>query len=86
MKHAHQQEELVEVLVSKPFVRVTDINSNKIQAQVTPFWSWHKNIPTSATIPQASTTKFRLLFKVKVPPLGLSTYLIHSTKPGELQT
>lgn len=44
---------------------------------MSPVWSWHKGF-TSGTIPQASTTKYRLLFKVKVPPLGLATYIIHS--------
>lgn len=33
--------------------------------------------PTQA--PAASTTKYRLVFRAKVAPLGLRTYVVHST-------
>lgn len=79
------REELVEVLISNPFVRVTDFEMKKIPAQISPYWSWHKGF-SSITVPQASTTKFRLIFKVKIPPLGLATYLVHSEKQDEEDT
>lgn len=72
------REEVVEFCVSKPFVRVEDLNGKAISSQIIPIWSWHKG-PYGAKAPQASTTKFRLLFKAKVPSLGLATYIIRST-------
>lgn len=56
---------------------MTDFKDKKILSQVGPVWAWHKGFNT-VSIPQASTTKYRLLFRVKVPPLGLATYIIHS--------
>lgn len=72
------REEVVEFCVSKPFVRVEDLNGKVISSQIIPIWSWH-NGPYGAKAPQASTTKFRLLFKAKVPSLGLASYIIRST-------
>lgn len=72
------REEIVEFLVSKPFVMVTDMDNVNIPCQITPVWSWHKS-DFSNLAPQASTTKYKLIFKAKVPPMGLTTYLIHST-------
>lgn len=72
------REEIVEFLVSKPFVMVTDLDENNIAAQITPIWSWHKG-EFSTLAPQASTTKFRLMFTAKVPPMGATTYIIRST-------
>lgn len=78
----HEREEVVEFLVSKPFVMVEDLEKKTIQSQITPVWSWHKGI-FSGLSPQASTTKYRLLFKAKLPPFGLSTYVIRSTSSIE---
>lgn len=76
------REEVVEFLVSKPFVMVQDLEKRTIPSQIAPVWSWHKGA-FSGLAPQASTTKFRLLFKAKVPPMGLSTYIIRSTSSAE---
>lgn len=74
---ATARNEIIEFYVSTPFVYVTDFKDKKIISQVSPVWSWHKGFNTPS-IPQPSTTKYRLLFKVNVPPLGLATYIIHS--------
>ncbi|XP_055903660.1 alpha-mannosidase 2 isoform X2 [Eupeodes corollae] len=76
------REELVELYVSKPFISVHDLDNKDIPAQISPVWSWHGHHDGNAAFPQASTTKYRLLFKVNVPPLGLITYVIQS-EPGE---
>lgn len=76
------REEIVEFLVSKPFVMVEDLMGKSVPAQVAPIWSWHKGT-FSGISPQASNTKYRLLFKAKVPSLGLSTYIIRSTNSME---
>lgn len=72
------REEIVEFLVSKPFVMVTDMDKVNIPCQITPVWSWHRS-DFSNLAPQPSTTKYKLIFRAKVPPMGLTTYLIHST-------
>lgn len=73
------REELVEFLVSKPFVRVTTFDLEAIPSQVTPVWTWH-NDAFGAVAPQVSTTKFKLIFRAKIAPMGLATYVIHSTE------
>lgn len=73
-----QRQEIVEFYVSKPFVKVEDMDGNSIASQVIPVWSWHRGA-YGTIAPQASTTKYRLLFKANVPPLGLATYVIRST-------
>lgn len=78
----HEREELVEFYVSKPFVMVTDLDEKSVPSQVAPVWSWHKGA-FNVRAPQAVTTKFRLLFRAKVPPLGLTTYIIRSTASME---
>lgn len=72
------RQEIVEFHVSKPFVMVEDLDGKAIESQVIPVWSWHKGV-YGTLVPQVSTTKYRLLFKAKVPSLGLSTYIIRST-------
>lgn len=72
------RQEIVEFHVSKPFVMVEDLNGIAIESQIIPVWSWHKGA-YSTLVPQVSTTKYRLLFKAKVPSLGLATYIIRST-------
>lgn len=72
------RQELVEFFVSKPFVRVTDLKQLPITSQVSPVWTWHSDAFGTVS-PQVSTTKFKLVFRAKVPPMGLATYLIHST-------
>lgn len=71
------REEVVEFIVSKPLVVVEDLKGQPMTAQVAPIWSWHKGGSGGLT-PQASTTKFRLLFKPRIPPLGLRTFIIRS--------
>lgn len=81
----YQRTELVEFYIAKPYVIVTDADESLVFAQVAPVWSWHMgshNIPQ----PQASTTKFRLMFKATVPPLGLAVYVIHSKNSVEVQS
>lgn len=73
---------MVEFHVSKPFVMVEDLNEKSIISQIAPVWSWHKG-SYSGLAPQASTTKYRLLFKARIPPLGLSTYIIRTTNSVE---
>lgn len=76
------REEIVEFLVSKPFVMVEDLDGKSVASQVAPIWSWHRATYNGIS-PQASNTKYRLLFKAKVPPLGLTTYVIRSTNSME---
>ncbi|XP_037947876.1 alpha-mannosidase 2-like isoform X2 [Teleopsis dalmanni] len=75
------KEELVDFYVSSPFMTVMDFDNNPVHAQVSPVWTWHRHIQTNIITPQASTTKYRLIFKVKVPPLGLATYIINIKSP-----
>ncbi|XP_031636504.1 alpha-mannosidase 2 [Contarinia nasturtii] len=72
------RQEIVDFHVSKPFVMVEDLDGRAIESQIIPVWSWHKGA-YGTLVPQVSTTKYRLLFKAKVPSLGLSTYIIRST-------
>ncbi|CAO1425424.1 unnamed protein product [Diamesa serratosioi] len=78
----YTRNELVEFHIAKPFVTVTDSEDNVVNAQVTPVWLWHKS-PLIAMQPQASTTKYRLLFNANVPPLGLSVYKINAKKNAD---
>lgn len=73
------RQEVVEFYVSKPFVMVEDLDGKAIESQIVPVWSWHKGGAFGTLVPQVSTTKFRLLFKARVPSLGLATYIIRST-------
>ncbi|XP_058811986.1 alpha-mannosidase 2 [Topomyia yanbarensis] len=74
----HQREELVEVYIGKPFVTVQDArDGSTVTCQVAPVWTWTTRSDGTST-PQASTTKFRLLFRASVPPLGLVVYTIIS--------
>lgn len=74
----YQRTELVEVYIGKPFVEVQDARTGQsVPAQVAPVWSWHTR-PDGTSTPQASNTKFRLLFKASVPPMGLVVYTINS--------
>lgn len=75
------QETVVEFLVSKPFVMVQTVDGVTVPSQVTLIWSWYRG--AYGIIPQISTTKYRLMFKAKVPPLGLATYIIRSTNSAE---
>lgn len=79
------REELVEFLVSKPFVRVTTFGLEAVPSQVSPVWTWH-NDAFGTISPQVSNTKFKLMFRAKVAPLGLTTYVIHSTDSVEEST
>lgn len=76
------REEIVEFLVSKPFVMVEDLAGISLPSQVAPIWSWHKGTFNGVS-PQVSNTKYRLLFKAKVPALGLTTYVIRSRNSME---
>lgn len=70
------REELVDFYVSSPFISVSDLAGNAVEAQVNPVWSWHHDTLSKTVNPQASTTKYRLLFKARVPPMGLTTYVL----------
>lgn len=74
----YHREEIVEFYVSRPFVMVTEFDKTSIESQVTPVWSWHDNLMNKLS-PQASTNKYRVLFKARVPPLGLAIYTITAT-------
>lgn len=76
-----EREEVVEFYVSKLFVMVEYLDGKAIASQVTPVWSWHKVF--NGVGPQASTTKYRILFKAKVSSMGLTTYVIRSTHSME---
>lgn len=79
----YHREEIVEFYVSRPFVQVTtEFDRTSIECQVAPVWSWHDNMNNQLS-PQASTTKFRVLFKANVPPLGLTVYTITATNSIE---
>ncbi len=78
----YAREEIVEFYVSRPLVMVTDTLETSIPSQVSPVWAWHKSV-VNTLAPQASTTKYKLVFKARVPPLGLTTYIIHSTSSVE---
>lgn len=78
---AQEREEVVEFHVSKPFVMVEDMDGKSISSQVAPMWQWNRVY--NGLGPQASTTKYRLMFKAKIPPMGLSTYVIRSTTSVE---
>lgn len=69
----YSRNEIVEFYVARPFVCVTDSDGNSVDAQISVAWSWHHNLYGSVQ-PQASTTKYRLLFTASVPPLGLAVY------------
>uniref|UniRef100_A0A1Q3FDG5 Alpha-mannosidase n=1 Tax=Culex tarsalis TaxID=7177 RepID=A0A1Q3FDG5_CULTA len=74
---AHRQE-LVEVYLGKPFATVQDSrDGSTVPAQIAPVWSWHTR-PDGVATPQASTTKYRLLFRASVPPMGLVVYTINA--------
>jgi alpha-mannosidase II len=68
---SYTRNEIVEFYIAKPFVCVTDSDGNSVDAQITPAWSWHRNLYSSLQ-PQASTTKYRLLFTASIGPLGLN--------------
>lgn len=70
------REELVNFYVASPFVSVVDGKGLPIICQISPVWSWHKHTLTNTITPQALVTKYALIFKVRVPPLGLSTYTV----------
>lgn len=111
----HERTELVEFVIAKPFVTVTDPEGNVINAQVTPSWTWHQSVygrflncfslmntfmftqlePTCLQVfllilgtisPQASTTKYKLMFVATVPPLGLTVYKITAKTSKEDST
>ncbi|KRF82741.1 alpha-mannosidase 2 isoform X2 [Drosophila virilis] len=80
----HWREQLVDFYVSSPFVSVSDLAGNSVEAQVSPVWSWHHDTISKTVNPQGSTTKYRILFKARVPPMGLTTYLltVSTSKPA----
>ncbi|KAH8298676.1 hypothetical protein KR018_012006, partial [Drosophila ironensis] len=72
----HWREQLVEFHVSSPFIKVSDMAGNPVEAQVSPVWTWHHDTLTKTILPQGSNTKFRIIFKARVPPMGLATYIL----------
>uniref|UniRef100_A0A336LZM5 Alpha-mannosidase n=1 Tax=Culicoides sonorensis TaxID=179676 RepID=A0A336LZM5_CULSO len=81
----YQRTEVVEFFIAKPYVIVTDAEEAITYSQVAPVWSWHRS-HFDALLPQASTTKYRLMFKANVPPMGLAIYIIHSKTSAEVVT
>lgn len=76
--------EVVEFYIAKPYVIVTDADEAITYSQVAPVWSWHRSNHFDSLLPQASTTKYRLMFKATVPPLGLAVYIIHAKASAEV--
>ncbi|EDV93140.1 alpha-mannosidase 2 [Drosophila grimshawi] len=72
----HWREQLVDFYVSSPFVSVSDLAGNAVEAQLSPVWSWHHDTISKTVNPQGSTTKYRIIFKARVPPMGLATYVL----------
>lgn len=80
---SYSRNEIVELFIARPFVCVTDSDGNSVDAQIAPSWNWHHNLYGTVQ-PQASNTKYRLLFTASVSPLGLSVYkLIAKNTKGE---
>ncbi|XP_053680748.1 alpha-mannosidase 2 [Anopheles nili] len=73
----YTRSEIVEFYVASPFVTVTDGNGATVPSQIAPVWSWHTRTD-GISQPQPSNTKFRLLFRANVAPMGLSVYTINS--------
>ncbi|XP_035892640.1 alpha-mannosidase 2 [Anopheles stephensi] len=78
----HTRSEVVEFYVVSPFVTVQDGSGGTVPSQIAPVWSWHTR-PDGISQPQPSNTKYRLLFRANVPPLGLSVYTINSKNSAE---
>ncbi|XP_050068317.1 alpha-mannosidase 2 [Anopheles maculipalpis] len=78
----HTRSEVVEFYVASPFVTVLDGAGGTVPSQIAPVWSWHTR-PDGISQPQPSNTKYRLLFRANVPPLGLSVYTIISKNSAE---
>jgi alpha-mannosidase II len=74
----YQRNEVVEFLIAKPYVCVTDADGNSVDAQITPSFTWHRGIYQGLPQPQFSTTKYRLIFTASVPALGLSVYKLNA--------
>ncbi|KAH8276718.1 hypothetical protein KR044_004625 [Drosophila immigrans] len=72
----HWRLQIVDFYVSSPFISVSDLAGNAVKAQVSPVWSWHHDTLSKTVNPQGSTTKFRIIFEARVPPLGLVTYVL----------
>ncbi|KNC27938.1 Alpha-mannosidase 2 [Lucilia cuprina] len=79
------REDIVDFYIASPYVSVVDFNNNPVDIQISPVWTWHKHTLTNTITPQASTTKYRLIFKAKVPPLGLSTYIVKVETPETIK-
>lgn len=74
----YERDELVSFYIARPFAMVMDSNGIPIPCQFEPVWRWHKDV-TSGYRPQASNTKFKLVFRARLPPLGLRVYTIQAT-------
>lgn len=79
----YHRTELVEFYIANPYIIVTDAEESIIYSQVAPVWSWHRS-HFDTLRPQASMTKFRMMFKASVPPLGLAVYIIHQKTSAEV--
>ncbi|XP_062125237.1 alpha-mannosidase 2 isoform X1 [Drosophila sulfurigaster albostrigata] len=75
----HWRQQLIDFYVSSPFISVSDLAGNTVKAQVSPVWSWHHDTLSKTVNPQGSTTKFRIIFEARVPPMGLVTYVLTVT-------
>lgn len=79
------REDIVDFYIASPYVSVFDFNNNPVDIQISPVWTWHRHSYTNTITPQASTTKYKLIFKAKVPPLGLSTYVVKIETPETIK-
>lgn len=79
----YEREEVVNFYLARPFALVLDSNGLPIPCQFDPVWRWHKDTLHESYHPQASTTKFKLSFKARIPPLGLRVYSIQATKSAD---
>lgn len=74
----YEREELVSFYIARPFAMVMDSNGIPIACQFEPVWRWHKDLHLGYH-PQPSNTKFKLVFRARLPPLGLRVYTIQAT-------
>lgn len=82
----YERDELVNFYIARPFAMVLDANGMPVTCQFDPVWKWQKSdggTTASGYIPYASTTKFRISFRARVPPLGLRVYTLQATKSAD---
>lgn len=66
-----QRRKIQTLIVSTPFVKVTDHTGQLVKSQISPVW-----VGPAALSP----AKYELSFLVTVPGFGLTTYIIHALR------